>query len=661
MLEWAEQEVIIPSGRYEGLRFSVDRQPAHRLLLAEYENPRWRRIALTGPTQSGKSLVGFVIPIGYHLFERGETVACGVPLADMAHDKWDQDIKPMIERTRYAEFLPQKGPGSRGGRQTAIRFRNGSILRFLSAAGGVKAVAGFTCRVLAATEVDGYDDIKKGNDESDKVTLMEGRLMSYGADALSILECTVSSDEGRIWKEIADGTCSRILIPCPQCGEFIALERENLQGWRDAATEGEAARNARWVCLLCGSVISEEEREKAHRRAVLAHKGQEVDKRGKVRGDIPDTFTLGFRYSAGNNLFMDAGTLGLEEWKAVHSQDPENAERKMCQMYWAVPPPRPKADILPLEVNTVMAAAAGWPRSVVPAWARWVTAGMDVGLHICHWTATAWAENGTGMVIDYGIIETNARQLGEERGISTAVAEFEAIVKGGWLAEGGRNEERMKTAAAAVDSGSRFASTVYRAAKRSGLWVTKGYGSTQRQDRFYKGPKSTGTYVLKIGVGYHWARLQAPRGQVICEFNADVFKAWIHARLQTPDGQAGTLRMYGREDEHFQFAKHLTAEQEVEEKGVKVWRQVGSNNHWLDSTVISAVCARELGVSPTPGVAESAPASPGVRAPGVATRARAADPEEAPEAVASKPVSRPVSKPASRPAARRQGKIRSRY
>src|ERR1035437_9955433 len=70
MREFAEQEIILPTGPFEGRRFNCLRQPFTRLLLDEEDrrDPAtgylyWRRRNVTGPQQCGKSLLGFVIPI----------------------------------------------------------------------------------------------------------------------------------------------------------------------------------------------------------------------------------------------------------------------------------------------------------------------------------------------------------------------------------------------------------------------------------------------------------------------------------------------------------------------------------------------------------------------------------------------------------------------
>lgn len=111
MRQFAEQEIVTPDGPFEGRRFRCDRQPYTGLWLDAVDSGRWNRIVSTGPTQSGKTLCCFILPLLYHLFEIGETVICGLPDMDMAGDKWREDILPVIEQSRYRELLPRQGTG----------------------------------------------------------------------------------------------------------------------------------------------------------------------------------------------------------------------------------------------------------------------------------------------------------------------------------------------------------------------------------------------------------------------------------------------------------------------------------------------------------------------------------------------------------------------
>ena len=209
MRAFAEGEIIIPDGPHAGRRFRCDRQPYTRLWFDAVDTGLWNRCVATGPTQSGKTLACFVIPLLYHLFEVAETVICGLPDMDMAADKWREDILPALERSRYRDLFPQRGGGSRGGRVESLQFTNGATLKFMSGGGGDKSRAGFTSRVVAITETDGMDQPAGSSRESDKITQLEARTRAYGARKRIYMECTVSTEEGRTWRQGRSGSARR--------------------------------------------------------------------------------------------------------------------------------------------------------------------------------------------------------------------------------------------------------------------------------------------------------------------------------------------------------------------------------------------------------------------------------------------------------------------
>src|ERR1041385_7040230 len=81
--EFAEQELILATGPMKGLRFRPEFMPWTLEVLGEFDRGTYRRFFASGPVQSGKTLIFFILPILYHLFECGESVIVGVPKVDM--------------------------------------------------------------------------------------------------------------------------------------------------------------------------------------------------------------------------------------------------------------------------------------------------------------------------------------------------------------------------------------------------------------------------------------------------------------------------------------------------------------------------------------------------------------------------------------------------
>lgn len=604
MREFAEQEVRIPEGRYEGRRYDCSRQPYSGLWFDAIDSGEWSRFVATGPSQSGKTLTCFVIPTLYHLCEIGETVVCGVPDRDMAGDKWRQDLLPAMSASRRLRALLPKDDGGRN--PTAITLRNGATLRFMTGGGGDKSRAGFTTRVVVITETDGMDASGGNSREADKIEQLEARTRSYGDRARIYMECTVTVPEGRTWREYQHGTASRIYQRCPRCGRLVHLERKHLVGWRDAASVREAASASAWACPACEARWSEDERAAAAAGSVLVHDGQELTGDGSIAGEAKETDTLGFRWSAPDNLLVPASKIGVDEFRSAQDPDEDNAERKMSQFVWAVPFEGGQQTTVKLEVPRIQQRVTEVPRAVVPDGHDVVTVGIDVGMYLCWYAAIAWREGGSGQVIDYGALEVPTKELGEERAIQAALRQFrDEVVMPGYTAAGG---EAVPPRMVLVDSG--YATDTVYAVIRDGIGpmvAAKGYGATQsrvssqRAATSYASPKATTQRTQHIGEQYHVTRLDGANVQLF-EVNADYWKGYWQRRLLVDPATDGAVQLFRADPrDHLVFAKHMVAERAVEEfvpgKGhVTRWEQVNRNNHLLDACMLAAAASHYCGI-----------------------------------------------------------------
>jgi phage terminase large subunit GpA-like protein len=601
MRAFAEQEIVIPDGPFAGRRFRCSRQPYTGLWFDEVDSGRWSRYVATGPTQSGKTLSCFVIPLLYHLFELGETVICGLPDMDMAADKWREDILPAIEQSRFRELLPRRGGGSRGGRVESIQFGNGATLKFMSGGGGDKSRAGFTSRVVVITETDGMDRPSGASRESDKITQLEARTRAYGGRKRIYMECTVSTEQGRTWQEYRSGTCSRIALACPHCRAWVTPERENLIGWQDADTQAAARDKGAFFCPSCGEAWSQADCVSANAEARLLHAGQSIDEDGRVRGNPPMTETLGFRWSAANNLFLTSGDLAADEWRAARAPDEENAEREMRQFVWCLPVVPSKLDQTALETHELATRIIPLPRGVVPPAAARLTVGVDLGKYLLHWIAVAWSEDGGGHVVDYGRIEVASDDLGVEQALVVALRELRDMLKSGWPV-GKADGEPAAPHQIWIDAGY-MTPVVYTFCREAGSRIRPaiGRGAGQQHRQWYNRPTSTGSIVKHIGEGFHINWLPSERMQLV-EVDADHWKTWVHQRLSTPIGSRGSMTLFqASPQEHLALAKHLTAEVKTEEfvagKGVVVkWERLRKQNHWLDALYNASAAGYFCGV-----------------------------------------------------------------
>jgi phage terminase large subunit GpA-like protein len=601
MRQFAEDEIVIPEGPFAGRRFRCSRQPYTALWFNAVDSGLWCRHVATGPTQSGKTLACFIIPLLYHLFEIGETVICGLPDMDMAADKWREDILPVIERSAYRDLLPVRGGGSRGGRVESMQFRHGPTLKFMSGGGGDKSRAGFSSRAVMITETDGMDQPGRTSRESDKVSQLEARTRAYGSRKRIFMECTVSTEEGRTWAEYQQGTRSRIVLPCPHCAAWVTPEREHLVGWTDAASQQAAKQAATFICPECQAPWSEDQRRTANLGARLLHEGQSIDEAGVVSGPVPPTDTLGFRWSAVNNLFLSAGELAADEWRARRSPDEENAEKEMRQFVWCIPVAPTKWQETSLEARELAGRVGSWDQGIVPTDCFKLTAAIDLGKYLSHWIVVAWSSRATGHVVDYGRIEVATSDLGVEPATLVALRNFRDMVTAGWPISEPEGKPRIPERVW-IDAGY-MTDVVYAFCRETGLpfMPAVGRGAAQQYPQRYNRPTSTGSIVKAVGQGFHISYLKPERLKLV-EVDADYWKTWVHQRLATPLDSPGAMTFFrAPPQEHFALAKHLSAETKTEEfiagRGVVTrWQRIRRNNHWLDALYNACAAAAHCGV-----------------------------------------------------------------
>lgn len=617
MAEFACQEIVLPDGPYKGWPFGFDVQFYPKLYLDAVDSGRWSRVFATGPVQSGKSMTAWIIPTLYHLFEIGETVICGLPNMDMAADKWHVDLRPVIELTGYREFLPRAGGGSRGGTVRAVRFTNGATLRFMTGGGGDKQRAGFTSRVLVVTETDGLDEAGEASRETDKFGQLEGRTRAWGHRRRVYAECTVTTEEGRTFREWREGTASRIHLPCPHCRQWVIPGREQLVGWQDAASVAEARARAAFACPACGRAWTEEQRRSANAAGVLVHRGQEIvtsdesrvmskdhkthrrHRRPRARtrhpslvtrysvvGEPPATDTLGFRWEGVHNLFVSAADIAADEWRAVRAADEENALKELLQYIWCTPYTPPRIEAANLTVDGLLGRTAPPGKGSIPEGTEAITVHVDLGKYLAHWLLVAWTAGGGGRIADYGRFEIATDDLGLEPATLLALREFRDVVAAGWpRMHGERAVPDVVTVDAAWNPDPVYA--FIRESDGDTWFPTLGYGQNQTKRRLYTAPKKKGKIVVHLGERYHLVQDEGVRCYVV-HVDSDHWKSYAHQRLACDVEKPGAVTLYaGLRNEHQSLVRHLTAEHEVEEfvagKGtITKWIRDRKNNHWLD-------------------------------------------------------------------------------
>ena len=336
-LQFAEEEVVFGRGPRKGLKFRADFAPWAGAVLREFDNPWWWRRFGMGSVQSGKTMIFYVIPALYHLFEIGESIILAAPNMQLIQDRWEIDILPVIEQSRYRDLLPRSGGGSRGGRVESYLFGNGARVIFMSAGGGDVKRSSHTARVVLITESDKMDEPAESSREAAPPQQFEARAAAYGESAIFYGECTISFKTGYIYQQVAAfGSGSRINLRCPHCSKYIYPERTHFIGWRDADNEIDAGDLARYACNSCGVAWTEQDHMAALKNVILVHRGQEIAPDGVVTGPIPKTHTLGVEWNWLASPMTPMSQIGAMEWRSERAVT-QDEEKQLCQFRWVLP------------------------------------------------------------------------------------------------------------------------------------------------------------------------------------------------------------------------------------------------------------------------------------------------------------------------------------
>ena len=379
--EFALDEIILPmdGGKHGGQAFSLDYQPYVELLWNELTFGNWSTFVITGPTQSGKTLSAFVIPVLHIVSELKTPCVVGVPDLNMVTDKWREDFEPVMRASpSLVGLIPTKGSGSKEGSvKDAVRLRSGVTMRFMTRGGSDQSKAGFTARHVAITEAAGWSKGTETSKEANPFAQITARQRgtsrfdtdgNISRDRMTIIEGTVT-DGNDLPLSARDLSSKSVIYTKHSCGKWIAPEREHFTGYEEAENELDAAESGFFFCPECGEKITEQQRQEMVSEPLLIHDGQRIEN-DKVVGAPPRTATLFFRWSAFHNLFISSKDIALEEWRALQLEDEtperEEAEKALCQQVWAIAYKPPVLDQVPLDRKTVQRKRDKWAAGVLP-------------------------------------------------------------------------------------------------------------------------------------------------------------------------------------------------------------------------------------------------------------------------------------------------------
>lgn len=422
--------VTLPDGPQAGEKYEPDSEPAQSVILdvldgkiLDATGKPFRDLVYVAATQVGKSLVAIIVPSMLAVTSNDTVIYC-LPTGDIIGKVWTTKLLPTIRGCGFGDWLPDGGPGSRGGKPSALVMRNpitgrraGTMIFMAGGEGKKREVgqAGVTARTVLIDEADEYED-------AHRVALIRQRAASFGHEAVTITASTVKKDQNSVILALYyDSTASRLWFACPHCGRYQPLEWDHVR--YDPADDLTASDTARYYCIHCATGWDERDRRRALAKALLVHSGQQVDEHAHVIGSAPRTRSIGLRCSKLDyKIGLSLGDLATEHRRAKAGLETTGDHGLMRSFYRDRLSLEYTAELEEMELNAeltwrnllVRSQRCAWgPTRVVtdrsedrqptysrhmaepPSDALGTVCGIDVQHDRLYWVLVAYATNGT--------------------------------------------------------------------------------------------------------------------------------------------------------------------------------------------------------------------------------------------------------------------------
>jgi phage terminase large subunit GpA-like protein len=402
---------ICKKGRMpDGTPFDGDRIPWCRGVAEAWDNPVTRMISLMWGTRLGKTTIGLQLMA---------KVADTKPMPGL----FATSTQTLAERTVRNKIYPVLSSIEATRKQlphrrfwTMKEVRLSSAPWFVAWSGSDTQLADLSAFYGYANEVDKWSMNEKQGGESGEGDPFEQFLERfkefYNAKILS--ECSPSTKRrSRIEKQLLASNNCRYNVPCPKCGthQVLKLGTEGEPGGirfdrrADGSSDPALARStARYECVHCRYEIADHQRPAMMRAGVWVPAGQHVDKRGRLQGTpLRGPRLWGGQLSSLYSLQLRWGDIAE---KFVQVKD-NSRELRMFINGWLAEtwePFKPKSE--PEEVG--LRLATDDPRGVIPSWAKWLFAAVDIQHdHFVFWVV-AIDENQREHLVDHGTLDTLA-------------------------------------------------------------------------------------------------------------------------------------------------------------------------------------------------------------------------------------------------------------
>ncbi|MDR2754652.1 MAG: phage terminase large subunit family protein [Planctomycetaceae bacterium] len=272
--------------------------------------------------------------------------------------------------------------------------------------------------------------------------------------------------------------------------------------------------------------------------------------------------------------------------------------------------------------KTVRSRLNGYKHRVVPMDTYKVTGFIDIHDNLLYYCVTAWTDEFTGRIIDYGTFPEQHRKTFSlhDSGLNTMKLEFggkkeryvamgiEALVTDllsqNYEMDGDADGvEPVKIDLLLIDSGYMpdvIRMTLQKIGQSNIVRPSYGRGVGAKippMNEWKSKPKE------QLHLGHHWVENRSENWKYRCiKIDTNYWKSHVHNAFDLAVTEEGSLSLWGRNaEQHRMFSEHITAEKvqlvEVGSRKVHEWQpKPNQDNHWFDTLVGCAVGASVCGI-----------------------------------------------------------------
>lgn len=455
--------IRLPDGPSAGKLWVPETEPTQIASLRARDSGKFNWFIYVAPSQRGKTLKGILSPTLWAICERRESVGYILPNLDKLTQNWEGKIRPAIEGTGFALWLPQKGPGSKGGKPAVMTLRdpdtglvaNRWYFMAMGTGGRETSVSSVSPQHLAIDEAD--DCVDAG-----QIELAAKRVDSWRGEGTVDIASTVNDRTGRESPDANDPDAAHPILMmertgsrhrqhhrCPHCAGYFNPKLEHLDLERGAI-----------VCPKCDAIWSEDDRRDALNRSLSVGHADQIAGDAVIRGEYPNRryseLTTGLDYHMGDvrAICEQVKAAKQAEARGDYSLMRTVMHKVFCRSYT-----EPKSD---QEYNEQALVAnslrSTYEKRMVPAWAKFLTITVDVQGDRHYWEVVAHGADDRWAIVDWGyelLVEFGSDGK-PVRAPSPAdrIRVFDLIrdkCTDGWQVEGG--EHRMRPVQRGVDVG----------------------------------------------------------------------------------------------------------------------------------------------------------------------------------------------------------------